>query len=82
MVAAAADSGVHAAPAVDDVNAAGQPDTPVEVLTALLGKALSCDDPSAVRSLVQQAHALVEGLDPYLDSISTPPGNVSLGGSV
>jgi NAD(P)-dependent dehydrogenase (short-subunit alcohol dehydrogenase family)/predicted O-methyltransferase YrrM len=59
-----------------DVNAAGQPDTPVEVLTALLGKALQQQDPAAVKQLVEQAHALVAGLDPYLDQISTPPSQV------
>lgn len=65
--------------AVADANAAGEPDTPVEVLTALLGQALKSDDPGAVKQLVQQAHSVVAGLDPYLDSISTPPGDVSIG---
>lgn len=60
-----------------DANAAGQPDTPVEVLTALLGKALKLQDPAAVRELVQQAYAVVAGLDPYLDQISTPPSQAS-----
>lgn len=72
----AADNGVgpHAN---GDANAAGQPDTPVEVLTALLGKALQQQDPEAVKQLVQQAHAVVAGLDPYLDQISTPPSQAS-----
>lgn len=72
----AADDGVgpHAN---GDANAAGQPDTPVEVLTALLGKALQQQDPEAVKQLVQQAHAVVAGLDPYLDQISTPPSQAS-----
>lgn len=59
-----------------DINAAGQPDTPVEVVTALLGKALQAQDSSAMKQLVQQAHAVMAGLDPYLDSISTPPAEV------
>ena len=59
-----------------DINAAGQPDTPVEIVTALLGKALQSEDQSAMKQLVQQAHAVMAGLDPYLDSISTPPGEV------
>lgn len=61
-----------------DMNAAGQPDTPMEFLTDLLGKALHCNDPSEAQALVKQAHSIASGLDPYLDSISTPPSEVTL----
>ena len=67
----------HTADDNNDPNAAGQPDTPVELLTALLGKALQCKDAAATRQLVKQAHAIVAGLDPYLDQISTPPSEAS-----
>ena len=62
-----------------DINAAGQPDTPMEVLTDLLGKALRCDDPAAAKQLVHQAHGIAAGLDPYLAEISTPPSEVCAG---
>lgn len=54
-------------------NAAGQPDTPMEVLTDLLSKALQCDDKEEIRNLTKQAHSIAAGLDPYLDSVCTPP---------
>lgn len=54
-------------------NAAGQPDTPMEVLTDLLSKALQCDDLAEVKKLTQQAYNIAAGLDPYLDSVCTPP---------
>lgn len=54
----------------------GQPDTPVEVLVDILGKALQANDPSETRKLVESAHKLAKGLDPYLDAISTPPSEV------
>lgn len=54
-------------------NAAGQPDTPMEVLTDLLSKALQCDDKEEIRKLTEQAHSIAAGLDPYLDSVCTPP---------
>jgi len=41
---------------------------------------MAADDgvgPHAVKQLVQQAHAVVAGLDPYLDQISTPPSQAS-----
>ena len=62
-----------------NINAAGQPDTPLEVLTDLLGKALRCDDPAATKQLVHQAHGIAAGLDPYLSEISTPPSEVCAG---
>ena len=65
-----------------DRNAAGQPDTPMEVLTDLLGKALHCNDPSETQAMVKQAHSIASGLDPYLDSISTPPSEVTLAARV
>jgi hypothetical protein len=57
-------------------NAAGQPDTPMEVLTDLLSKALQCDDLAEVKKLTQQAYNIAAGLDPYLDSVCTPPSQV------
>ena len=59
-----------------NVHATGQPDTPVEVLTALLGEAQREEDVGRLRELVDQAYRLVSGLDGYLDSISTPPSQV------
>lgn len=59
-----------------DKNAAGQPDTPMEVLTDLLAKAMQCQDTEQANALVKQAHGIASGLDPYLDSISTPPSQV------
>ncbi len=60
----------------DNLNATGQPDTPIEVLTDLLSKALQCKDPSEAQALVKGAHGIASGLDPYLDSISTKPSEV------
>ena len=59
-----------------DLNATGQPDTPVEYLVSVLGQALRAHDPQKMRALVQDAYDVVAGLDPYLDSISTPPSHV------
>ena len=59
-----------------DLNATGQPDTPVEYLVDVLGQALRAHDPQQMRALVQDAYNIVAGLDPYLDSISTPPSHV------
>lgn len=69
-------NGISSNPALADINAAGQPDTPVEVLTALLQQALQTEDSASVRKLVHQAHSIVGGLDPYLEQISTPPSQV------
>ena len=63
-------------PSDEDIHATGAPDTPVEVLTDLLGRALKADDSKSLRSLVERAHAVVSGLDPYLEQISSPPDQV------
>lgn len=62
-----------------NVHASGQPDTPVEVITALLQNALASDDVADVKSQLQKAYDVVAGLDPYLESVSTPPSSVSHG---
>lgn len=62
----------------DDIHATGVPDTPVEVLTDLLDKALKADDLSGAKAILQKAQAVCAGLDPYLDSISSPPNKVNL----
>ena len=59
------------------MNATGEPDTPVEVLADLLGKAVAEKDAGKLAQLVSQAHRIVQGLDPYLDRISTPPSKVN-----
>jgi len=64
--------------ATPDVHATGTPDTPVEVLTDLLSKAAKEEDVEQLRLLVQHAHKLVAGLDPYLEDISTPPSDVRI----
>lgn len=58
------------------IHSTGQPDTAVETLVDILGRALKADDPNLMRDLVENAYKLVEGLDPYLDAISTPPSQV------
>ena len=63
---------------LDAVHQTGEPDTPIEVITALLGKALSASDAGDRESLLKQAHEIAAGLDPYLDSISSPPDPVRL----
>lgn len=63
---------------LDAVHQTGEPDTPIEVITALLGKALSVSDAGDRESLLKQAHDIASGLDPYLDSISSPPDQVPL----
>ncbi|KAK9791633.1 hypothetical protein WJX73_009315 [Symbiochloris irregularis] len=60
----------------DDIHATGVPDTPVEVLTDLLDKALKADDLSGAKAILQKAQAVCAGLDPYLESISSPPNQV------
>ena len=59
-----------------NIHASGQPDTPVEVITALLHTALASDDITNVKSHLQKAYDVVAGLDPYLESVSTPPSLV------
>ena len=60
-----------------NVHASGMPDTPVEVLTDLLSKAAKEENVEQLKLLVQRAHKLVAGLDPYLEECSTPPSDVS-----
>lgn len=59
-----------------NIHASGQPDTPVEVITALLQCALASNDVADVKSQLQRAYDVVAGLDPYLESVSTPPSSV------
>ncbi len=59
------------------IHSTGQPDTPVEALVDLLGRALAAPDQAEMRGLVERAYKLVAGLDPYLDAVSTPPAPVS-----
>lgn len=61
----------------DNIHSTGQPDTPIECLEDILRQALQAD-PQQMRSLVEHAHKVAAGLDPYLDSISTPPSQVAL----
>ena len=62
---------------VSNIHETGQPDTPVEVLTDILGRATQEQDVAKLRALVEQASKLVSGLDPYLEAISTPASPVS-----
>ena len=62
---------------VSNIHETGQPDTPVEVLTDILGRATQERDVTKLRALVEQASKLVSGLDPYLEAISTPASPVS-----
>ena len=66
-MAQASENGIHST---------GQPDTPVEVLVDLLGRALHAAEPGEMRQLVERAYKLVAGLDSYLDAVSTPPSPV------
>ena len=54
------------------------PDTPMEVITELLKRALHTDDPSASKALVQRAYDVASGLDDYLEAVSSPPSEVSI----
>ncbi|WIA30154.1 hypothetical protein OEZ86_000246 [Tetradesmus obliquus] len=60
----------------EGIHATGQPDTPMEVLTALLTKALQQQTLEQQRTYVQQALDIAAGLDDYLDKISSPPSQV------
>lgn len=60
------------------VHATGQPDTPVEVITALLHGALQSGSVDDIKKQLQQAYDVVAGLDPYLESVSTPPSAVRI----
>lgn len=62
----------------EGIHATGQPDTPIEVLTALLTKALQQQTLEQQRTYVQQALDIAAGLDDYLDKISSPPSQVGL----
>lgn len=59
-----------------NIHASGQPDTPVEVITALLQSALASDNVADVKSQLQKAYDVVSGLDSYLESVSTSPSTV------
>ena len=60
----------------NDIHASGQPDTPVEVITALLQSALAAENVADVKSQLQKAYDVVSGLDSYMESVSTPPSTV------
>lgn len=60
------------------VHATGQPDTPVEVITALLHGALQSGNVDDIKKQLQQAYDVVAGLDPYLEAVSTPPSAVRI----
>lgn len=55
---------------------APRPVTPVGIATQLLGSALASleagADPAAVRADLHRAHALLDGLEPYVGSVTTP----------
>lgn len=58
------------------IHSTGQPDTPVECLVDVLGRALQASDPSEMRRWVENAQHIAQGLDPYLAAVSTPPSQV------
>ncbi|CEM05799.1 unnamed protein product [Vitrella brassicaformis CCMP3155] len=62
-----------------DINATGQPDTPMEVATFLLKAALETPDSDVakVKEHVKDALGIVRGLDPYLEQVSTPASDVA-----
>lgn len=66
-------NGIHK---TSDIHASGQPDTPVEVITALLQSALAAENVADVKHQLQKAYDVVSGLDSYLESVSTPPSEV------
>lgn len=61
-----------------DVHATGQPDTPIEVITDLLQKALQQNSFEGQKQLVQQALDVAGGLDAYLEKVTSPPPQVSI----
>jgi hypothetical protein len=61
---------------VHGLHETGQPDTPVECLVDILGRALRTEDSKDVKLLIEKAYKIAEGLDPYLSAISTPPSKV------
>ena len=56
----------------EDINATGQPDTPMEVINDLLAKSLEASSAEEMKDLVKQAHRVASGLDPYLDRMLSP----------
>ncbi len=66
----------NGAPKANDLHASGQPDTPVEVITALLQSALATENVADVKKQLQKAYDVVAGLDQYLEAVSTPPSTV------
>ena len=73
--ATAATAPAPAGPAAD-VQATGHPDTPIEVITDLLQKALKQTDLEASHGLVQKALDIAAGLDGYMEKMSSPPPKV------
>ena len=61
-----------------DIHASGMPDTPVEEVTDLLSQALRSSDAAKMKSLVQRAHDIIGGLDPYMESVSSKPSQVTV----
>lgn len=55
-----------------DINATGQPDTPMEVINSLLGQSLQAESSDDMKELVQDAYRISNGLDPYLDQMLSP----------
>lgn len=60
----------------ENVHATGQPDTPIEVITDLLQKAMAGSSVEEVKGVVEKALAVAGGLDPYLEKVSSKPGEV------
>ena len=56
----------------EDINATGQPDTPLEVVNDLLAKSLKAASADEMKGLVEQAFRVSNGLDPYLDRMLSP----------
>lgn len=61
----------------ESVHATGQPDTPIEVITDLLQRAMSGNSVEEIKGAVQKALAVAGGLDPYLEKVSSKPSEVS-----
>jgi hypothetical protein len=63
-----------------DIQATGQPDTPIEVITDLLQKALKQSSLEGSQDLVQKALDIASGLDGYMEKMSSPPPKVRMWG--
>lgn len=63
--------------AAKDIHSTGQPDTPIEVITDLLQKAMQQDSLDATKTLVDKALQIAAGLDSYLEHISSKPSQVA-----